>query len=214
MDLTSRRGFLKIAAAGAAGAALTPTLGLGAGKTVTLLHESSFIPPFDEYIKTTRAQQYEKETGIKVVYEVTAVGSLPTRIATITETGSGAGAVWVANGLAGTVSRIDATTNEVVERTPVGNSPTAIAFGERAVWVANADDQTVSKLDPATGHVEATIPVEVPARGIAVGGRSVWLSDPAGNAVVRLDARTKSVTRRVGVGSGPTRTTRSQGRSS
>jgi len=90
MSGRSRRDFLKVAVAGAGAAALMPSGGRAAGKTITVLHESSFIPPFDEYIKTTLAQQYEKETGIRIVYEVTAVGSLPTRIATITETGSGA----------------------------------------------------------------------------------------------------------------------------
>ena len=90
MSSRSRRDFLKMAGAAAAGAALAPHAGRAADKTITILHESSFIPPFDEYIKTTLAQQYEKETGVKVVYEVTAVGSLPTRIATITETGTGA----------------------------------------------------------------------------------------------------------------------------
>jgi multiple sugar transport system substrate-binding protein len=91
MTGTSRREVLKIALAGAAGVAgLRPGRGRAAGKTVTMLHESSFIPPFDEFIKTTLAQEYEKETGVKVVYETTAVGSLPTRIATVIETGSGA----------------------------------------------------------------------------------------------------------------------------
>ncbi len=90
MTNKSRRDFLKMAAAGAAGAALAPTAGRAADKTVTMLHESSFIPPFDEYIKTTLAQEYEKETGVKIVYETTAVGSLPNRDATVIETGSGA----------------------------------------------------------------------------------------------------------------------------
>ena len=40
--------------------------------------------------RTTLAPAYEKETGVKVVYELTSVGSLPTRISTIAETGSGA----------------------------------------------------------------------------------------------------------------------------
>src|SRR5207248_3065054 len=90
MHVTSRRGFLKIAAAGAAGAALTPALGRAAGKTVTLLHESSFIPPFDEYMKNVLAPAYEKETGVKIVYEIISVGSSPARIASISETGTGA----------------------------------------------------------------------------------------------------------------------------
>jgi multiple sugar transport system substrate-binding protein len=66
-----------------------------------VLHESSFIPPFDQYIKTTLAEAYEKETGVRIVYEVTAVGSLPTRISTITETGTGADITM--NGLLGVI---------------------------------------------------------------------------------------------------------------
>ncbi len=134
----------------------------------------------------------------KAAVEATEVGAGPAAVAV------GEGAVWVANGLAGEVSRIDATTNEVVQTIPVGNSPTAVAFGQGAVWVANADDRTLSKLNPESGHVEETIQVDAAGRGIAVGGGAVWLSDPVGNAVVRLDPRTKAVTGRVNVGSGPT----------
>src|SRR3954463_13318941 len=90
MSGRSRRDFLKIAVAGAAGAAFAPGTGRAAGKTVTLLHESSFIKTFDEYMQKTLAPAYEKETGVKINYELTSVGSLPTRISTITETGSGA----------------------------------------------------------------------------------------------------------------------------
>src|SRR3954464_1746557 len=90
MSGRSRRDFLKIAVAGAAGTALAPSLGRGAHKSVTLLHESSFIKTVDEYMQKALAPAYEKETGVKVVYELTSVGSLPTRISTVTETGSGA----------------------------------------------------------------------------------------------------------------------------
>ena len=90
MSGKSRRDFLKIAVTGAAGAALAPRIGHAAGKTVTMLHESSFIKTFDEYMQKTLAPAYEKETGVKVVYELTSVGSLPTRASTVAETGSGA----------------------------------------------------------------------------------------------------------------------------
>src|SRR5690349_12330007 len=87
----TRREFLKVAAAGTAAVALSrPRPASAANKTITILHESSFIKPFDEYVANTLAPAYEKETGIKVSYEVTSVGSLPTRISTIAETGSGA----------------------------------------------------------------------------------------------------------------------------
>jgi YVTN family beta-propeller protein len=57
------------------------------------------------------------------------VGLGPTGIAV------GAGAVWVANGDEGTVSRIDPETEEVVDRIEVGNRPEAIVVAGGFVWV-------------------------------------------------------------------------------
>jgi multiple sugar transport system substrate-binding protein len=89
MGNSSRRDVLKIALAGAGTAAL-PWRAQADGKTITMLHESSFIKVFDEYMQKTLAPAYEKETGVKIVYEITSVGSLPTRDSTVIETGSGA----------------------------------------------------------------------------------------------------------------------------
>ena len=80
MDLTSRRGFLKAAGIGAFGAAIGARPLAAQAKSLTMLHESSFIKTFDEYMQKTLAPAYEKETGVKVNYELTSVGSLPTRI--------------------------------------------------------------------------------------------------------------------------------------
>jgi len=90
MSGTSRRGFLKLTAAGAMGAALGARSAAAQQKSITLLHETSFIKPFDEYVQNTLVPAYKKETGVDVVYELTSVGSAPTRISTIIETGSGA----------------------------------------------------------------------------------------------------------------------------
>jgi len=50
-----------------------PAGGAAAEKTITILHESSFIKPFDEYVREhARPGLRGKETGIKVVYEVTS----------------------------------------------------------------------------------------------------------------------------------------------
>src|SRR5499433_2939439 len=89
-NTTSRRAFLQLATLGTVGAMIGPRHASAAAKSLTVLHESSFIKTFDEYFQKTLAPTYEKETGIKVNYELTSVGSLPTRISTITETGSGA----------------------------------------------------------------------------------------------------------------------------
>jgi multiple sugar transport system substrate-binding protein len=88
METTSRRGFLRLAGLGAVGA-VSGGHARAAAKSLTLLHESSFIRTFDEYMQKTLAPAYEKETGVKINYELTSVGSLSTRIATAAETGSG-----------------------------------------------------------------------------------------------------------------------------
>jgi multiple sugar transport system substrate-binding protein len=90
MDVTSRRRFLELAGLGAAAVAIGPRRADAQSKSLTFLHESSFIKTFDEYFQKTLAPAYEKEIGVKVNYELTSVGSLPTRVSTISETGSGA----------------------------------------------------------------------------------------------------------------------------
>src|SRR5689334_25437690 len=87
---TSRRDFLRIAGAGALGAAMGVPAAGAATKTLTFLHDSSFIRDFDAYFKAKLATLYEKETGIKVDYPLTSVGTLQTRVSAILETGSGA----------------------------------------------------------------------------------------------------------------------------
>ena len=47
----------------------------------------------------------------------------------------GAGAVWVANRLDGTVSRIDPEANEVVATIAVGNAPSGLAFADGQIWL-------------------------------------------------------------------------------
>jgi multiple sugar transport system substrate-binding protein len=90
MGSASRRNFLKLAGAGAIGAAIGARPVAAQQKSITFLHESSFIKNFDQYFQNTLAPAYEKETGVKVNYELTSVGSLLTRISTISETQSGA----------------------------------------------------------------------------------------------------------------------------
>ena len=66
MHATSRRRFLEIAGLGAAAAAIGPRPADAQGKSLTVLHESSFIKPYDEYFQNKLASAYEKETGVKV----------------------------------------------------------------------------------------------------------------------------------------------------
>jgi len=86
--MRTRREFLTTTMT-AAGAALTPRWAHAAPKAITVVRESSFIKPFDDYFAKTLALEYEKLTGIKIVYEAVSVGGMLTRLTTIAETKAG-----------------------------------------------------------------------------------------------------------------------------
>ena len=86
--MTTRREFLALTVS-AAGAAIAPRQVAAAPKAMTVVRESSFIKPFYDYFAKTLAAEYEKATGIKIVYEATSVCGQLTRLTTIAETKSG-----------------------------------------------------------------------------------------------------------------------------
>ena len=59
----------------------------------------------------------------------------------------------MANSFSQSVSRIDASSNEVTATVPVGDGPRAIATRGNEVWVANEFDATVMRIDAGTGHI-------------------------------------------------------------
>ena len=87
--MTTRREFLSTSLAAAAGATLPAWPAGAAPKSMSVVHESSFIKGFDEFFVKTLAPEYEKLTGIKINYEPVSVGSMLTRLTTIVETKSG-----------------------------------------------------------------------------------------------------------------------------
>ena len=104
-----------------------------------------------------------------------SVGNGPTGIA------FGAGSVWVANSLDGTVMRIDPETNTVIATTDVGGDPNAIAADADTVWVSSELSQSVVRIDPATGEVAGRIEIGNPPRGLAVSKNQVWVAvQPSG----------------------------------
>ena len=90
IQAASRRDVLKISALSSVGGLLGAARAFAAPKSMTLMHESSFIAPYDAYMKNTLAPAYERATGIKIVYDTVSVGSIQTRVTTVAETGSGA----------------------------------------------------------------------------------------------------------------------------
>ena len=88
---------------------------------------------------------------------------------------AGATAVWVANGLDGTVSRIDPAHNAVSATIPVGNGPAALAVRGDAVWVANEYGSTLSRIDPASDRVTSTAPADGEPASLAVLDGRLWM---------------------------------------
>jgi YVTN family beta-propeller protein len=111
----------------------------------------------------------------------------------------GFGSVWVSNTRAGTVSRIDPTTDTVVGTIAVGRGTFGLRTGDGAVWLTNSAEGTVLRIDPATNLVVATIPVGTFPIGLAVTPGAVWIANHwAGpgettGSVSRIDPTTNTV---------------------
>ncbi len=108
-----------------------------------------------------------------------------------------------ANGLDGTVSRIDPSTNQVVRTIAVGAGPSAVAFGVGAAWVANSSDGTVSAHRCRHLASDEDAVGRPRAGGIAQGFGRVWVAAPSAGVVAVLDARSGQVVDRIGVGVDP-----------
>ena len=135
----------------------------------------------------------------------------------------GAGAVWVASTPSHTVTRIDPSTNAVVDTVSTGGNfdpfhgPSRLAFGHGTMWVLDGtvDCSCVHRIDPATNTVVATIKLGTPTGpriaplGIAVQLDAVWIAVRAGTedapdgSVLRVDPATNTVSAIIGAGSNP-----------
>jgi peptide/nickel transport system substrate-binding protein len=103
------------------------------------------------------------------------VGNGPTGIA------FGAGSVWVANSLDGTVSRIDPRTNTVMATIRVGEGPDGIAVGHGVVWVSGEFSEAIVRIDPASNRVVERIPVANRPKGLAIAQNQIWFAvQPSG----------------------------------
>jgi YVTN family beta-propeller protein len=121
----------------------------------------------------------------------------------------GFGAVWVAHGLRGQISRVDPQFGQVTWTTTVGSaafgSPNgSVALDPSSVW-AVFGDSTLARLDPAGGVVGEGIAGSQPA-GIAVAADSVWVTNSADATVQRFNSSTfrQGPLRTFNVGAQPT----------
>ena len=72
------------------------------------------------------------------------------------------------------LATIDPATGRIVQRLPVGETPTSVAVGAGAAWTINADGQSVSRVDLSTRKIRTYSTGEVPI-DIAAGEDAAWL---------------------------------------
>jgi branched-chain amino acid transport system substrate-binding protein len=87
----------------------------------------------------------------------------------------GAGAVWVADPLGGSVWRIDPDPEPILRTIPLEVGVGAVAFGEGAVWATNELTDEVYRIDPDTNEARVVSRMAAP-RGVAVGEGGVWVT--------------------------------------
>jgi YVTN family beta-propeller protein len=138
------------------------------------------------------------------------VGPLPSR-ATIpvgrqpTTVVIGQGAVWVANKLDNSLSRIDPQTNRVVATIAASDGVADLAVGRDGVWTGG-DRRGVARvvrIDSRTNRVVATVPITHQPSGLAVTDDAVWVTSFVGGTLWRIDPQSNTVTATVPIGGRP-----------
>jgi serine/threonine-protein kinase len=110
------------------------------------------------------------------------VGGPPLRLAI------GDGSVWATSAAAGTLSRIDPQTRQVVGRPfrlDKGVSGVTVAAG--SIWVSSPSRGEVLRVDPADGRVIGRIEVGGRPGAIVSGGGRVWVADDDGAGVTAIN---------------------------
>jgi streptogramin lyase len=118
----------------------------------------------------------------------------------------GRDAVWVSNGAAGTVTRVDPVSDRALGP-PIrtGRFPTALAVGTHDVWVVNSGDGTLARVDPRENLVVGRrVPVGRDPQDVAIGFGSVWVANRGDGTLSRIDERTGRPQGSIRLGGAPT----------
>lgn len=100
----------------------------------------------------------------------------------------GSDAVWVANQVAMTVSRIDPASNHVVTAAiPLCCRPTALAVLGSDVWVVSADNDRAQRLDAGRDAVALTVDVGDGPSAVLARDDGVWVANALDQTLLRLD---------------------------
>jgi ABC-type transport system substrate-binding protein/DNA-binding SARP family transcriptional activator/streptogramin lyase len=108
------------------------------------------------------------------------------------EVAFGDGAIWVASGDIGTLTKVDPRTGAVIATARIGSWICCIAVGGGYVWAAN--DTGIWKL-ASDGRVLGTLPTPSQTANIYFGDGALWVAADVAGTVLRIDPRTDTARR-------------------
>jgi YVTN family beta-propeller protein len=112
-------------------------------------------------------------------------------------------AVWVGDGLAPAMWKLDPTNGDVLANPGLRGAPSAIAIGpDGRVWVASYDESLVTVMDPSSLHA-TTYGVGRGPNAIAVGEGAVWIVQTFDGTVSSIDPSSGAILATVTVGGAP-----------
>src|SRR5437867_4985377 len=107
--------------------------------------------------------------------------------------------------LTGTVTIIDALTNEVTANVEVGIAPEGLALADGKIYVANSGSSSVSVIDSSSNTVVETIPVEIDPVDLAYDStnKAIYVTDKSSGELSIIDTTSLSFEGVINVGSTP-----------
>lgn len=113
----------------------------------------------------------------------------------------GAGTVWAAGDVPGTLARRDPTTLDSRGTVDLGAVPLAIAASSDAAWVTTSDNRLI-RVDPVTNEVVEDVKTGGRPLDVGLGARAVWIASWSDDVVIRWDPIERSAIA-IAVGDGP-----------
>src|SRR5262249_3852778 len=114
-------------------------------------------------------------------------------------------AIWVANYLGGSVSRIDPASNQVTATVATAAKPVGLTAVDAVLWAFSQTTAAATLVDTATANLIATVPTGVQAGWSTAYDGRIWVSDFQGSTkqLLAIDPAQHRVIARVATGAAP-----------
>jgi streptogramin lyase len=108
--------------------------------------------------------------------------------------------VWMVTDKAGTLNRIDPSTNSVRQKIPLPPGSYNPLFSDGIVWITGVESGVVTAVDADTGKVLESVPVGPKPRFFTAGAGSIWTLNQGDGTVARVDEKSRKVIATIQVG--------------